>query len=179
MSRLGKKGIEIPKGTEVNFDSGVVKVKGPKGQLELNIKPKVSVSVSDNIVSLNADDSNKEAKTLWGTYSSIISNMIEGVNDGFQKKLIVEGVGFKVEVKGKEIEMQLGYSHPIIMDIPDGIDVSVNKNEITIDGVDKELVGQFAANIRSQKKPEPYKGKGIRYADEVIRRKEGKRAVTA
>jgi len=177
MSRLGKKPISIPEKTTVTVAEGVVSVKGPLGALEMKYKPAISISVEDNAVVLKPVKEDLESSALWGTYSSIVDNLIEGVNNGYTKKLVIEGVGYKAEIKGDSISMNLGFSHPIILKIPAGIKVAVEKGEVTISGIDKELVGQFAADIRSYKKPEPYKGKGIRYSDEVIRRKEGKKTM--
>lgn len=179
MSRIGKKEIEIPKACEVKIEGGTVSVKGPKGELVREFKPLISIEEKDGAIILKPDSNDKLAKSLWGTYASHISNMIKGVSEGFEKKLIIEGVGFKVEVSGDKVVLNVGYSHAVELAIPEGIEASVQKNEITISGIDKEVVGQFAANIRRQKKPEPYKGKGIRYENEVVRRKEGKKATAA
>lgn len=177
MSRLGKKGIDIPEKTEVSFKDGVLTVKGPKGELSRIFNDKIEIKVEDGHVSLKPKGEDGQTQSLWGTYASHINNMIKGVNEFFEKKLIVEGVGFRVEMKGKELVFHLGFSHPKSIDIPEGIEVSVEKNNISISGSNKEVVGQFAANIKALRKPEPYKGKGIRYKDEVIRRKQGKKAV--
>lgn len=176
MSRLGKKPIIIPKNTEVTVVDGLISVKGPKGNLHLNYRPSVKISIEDNAVKLEPAEDTIESRALWGTYSSEVMSMIKGVNDLFEKKLLIEGVGYKCELKGNQLVMALGFSHPVIIDIPEGINCTVEKNAITINGPSKEKVGQFAALVRSQKKPEPYKGKGIRYSDEIVRRKEGKKA---
>lgn len=176
MSRLGKRPIAIPKNTEVSVVEGLITVKGSKGELSLNYKPSVKISVVEGGVLVELAKEDIESRSLWGTYASIIKSMIKGVNEGFEKKLLIEGVGYKCESLGKQLKFALGFSHPIIMDIPEGITAVVEKNQITINGPSKEKVGQFAAVIRSLKKPEPYKGKGIRYSDEVVRRKEGKKA---
>lgn len=176
MSRLGKKPIQIPANTEVTVVPGLVTVKGPKGELKLAFRPSINISVEDKTVKLEPANDSLEARALWGTYSSEILSMIKGVNELFEKKLIIEGVGYKCEMKGNQLSMALGFSHPVILDIPEGINCTTEKNTITINGTSKEKVGQFAAVVRSHKKPEPYKGKGIRYSDEIVKRKEGKKA---
>lgn len=178
MSRLGKKPIAIPANTTVTIADAVITVAGPLGKLEINFKPElIAVAVEDNTVVLKPLNEELETLALWGTYASIIDNLIEGVNKGFQKKLIIEGVGYKAELKGDSISMNLGFSHPIVVKIPSDIKVTAEKDGLLISGIDKASVGQFAANIRAYKKPEPYKGKGIRYSDEVVRRKEGKKTM--
>lgn len=177
MSRLGKKGIVIPDKTEVSMNFGVVSVKGPKGSLERNFRPDISIKVEGNNISLTPTKINNQTKALWGTYASHLKNMIKGVNDGFEKKLILEGVGYKSQVGGSKLVMALGFSHPVEVEIPQGLNVKAEKNILTMSSIDKELVGSFAAKIRDLKKPEPYKGKGFRYFDEIIRRKQGKRSV--
>lgn len=177
MSRIGKKGIDIPEKTEVKIDSGVISVKGPKGSLERSFRPDISVSIDGNHVSLSVAKENKQMNALWGTYASHIKNMIKGVNEGFEKKLVLEGVGYKSQVTGNKLMLALGFSHPVEVEIPEGLNVKAEKNLLTISGTDKELVGSFSAKVRDMKKPEPYKGKGFRYHDEVIRRKQGKKSV--
>lgn len=177
MSRIGKKGIVIPEKTEVSINSGMVLVKGPKGSLERIFQPIISITINGKDISLAPIKENNQSRAMWGTYASHIKNMIKGVNDGFEKKLILEGVGYKSQVNGKKLVLALGFSHPVEVDIPTGLEVKAEKNLITISGIDKELVGSFSAKIRALKKPEPYKGKGFRYFDEVIRRKQGKRSV--
>lgn len=179
MSRIGKKEIEIPEKTEVKVDGTTVSVKGPKGEISKMFRPVISVEVLGTKINFKPKKTDKFTRSLWGTYSSHVSNMIKGVNDGFEKKLVIEGVGFKAEASGGKIVLNIGFSHPVELAIPDGLEVSVEKNEIMIKGIDKEKVGQFASDIRKQKKPEPYKGKGIRYEGEVIRRKEGKKAAAS
>jgi large subunit ribosomal protein L6 len=176
MSRLGKRPIAIPKNTEVSVVDGLVSVKGPKGELNLHYKPSVKISVTEEGVLVELAKTDVESRALWGTYASEIKSMLKGVNENFEKKLLIEGVGYKCEMMGAQLKFALGFSHPVIMDIPQGLTAVVEKNQITITGPSKEKVGQFAAVIRSLKKPEPYKGKGIRYSDEVVRRKEGKKA---
>ena len=177
MSRVGKKPIDIPKGNTVSLKDGDLTVKGPKGEISRKFNPEIEIVVSEEEISLNPKKSDVFTNSLWGTYASHIKNMVEGVNKGFEKKLIIEGVGFKAEVKEKELVMNLGFSHPVTVPIPEGITATSEKGNISISGVDKELVGQFTAKIRSFKKPEPYKGKGIRYEGEIIRRKQGKKSV--
>jgi large subunit ribosomal protein L6 len=177
MSRLGKKPIEVPEKTEVNVSEGVVTVKGPLGELSLPFKPVVDIKVADGEVTLTPKNDEIQTKALWGTYSSHVLNMINGVNKEYEKTLIIEGVGYKAEMKGDSIVLNIGFSHPVELKLPEGVKCAVEKNTIKVSGIDKESVGEFAAVIRSKKKPEPYKGKGIRYEDEVIIRKEGKKAV--
>ena len=175
MSRIGKQEIQIPKGVKVTKSGDILKVEGPKGTLTKIFRDDIIISIGDKIITLNIKRNDKFSKSLWGTYASHIKNMIKGVETPYQKKLILEGVGFKSEVKGKEFVFALGFSHPVIVRIPEGITATTEKNNITITGIDKELVGSFTAAIRALKKPEPYKGKGIRYEGEIIRRKQGKK----
>ncbi len=178
MSRLAKQPIAIPKGVEIKQDGGFITMKGPKGELSRNFNLDViNVEVSAENVSFEKKEESVFSRALIGTYASHITNMITGVTEGFTKKLIVEGVGFRSEVKGSSLEMTLGFSHPVVMEIPEGLTATAEKNLITVSGIDKEKTMQFAAQIRAKKKPEPYKGKGIRYEGEIIRRKQGKRAV--
>ena len=177
MSRIGKQTITIPEKTEVKFTEGILTVKGPLGELSKKVRSEVSIDVKDGVVVVNPVKQTRFAKALWGTYASHVSNMVKGVNEAFEKKLVVEGVGYRVAVEGKNIILNVGYSHPVSLELPEGIEATVEKNKIKLKGINKETVGEFAANIRAVRKPEPYKGKGIRYEDEVIRRKQGKRAV--
>ena len=176
MSRIGKKEIEIPEKTEVVIVNGELRVKGPLGELVRKLRPEIAVKQENNIITLEKVEDTVFTRALWGTYASHITNMVSGVNKPFEKKLILEGIGFKSEVKGDKIVFALGFSHPVEVSIPTTLKVTAEKNVITISGLNKEEVGQFAANIRSLKKPEPYKGKGMRYDDEVIRRKQGKKS---
>lgn len=177
MSRIGKQVIEIPANTEIVLSGNSLTVKGPKGELKRDFKTNlVSLDINDGKVVFTPKNEEVGTKALWGTYASHVKNMIKGVNTGYDKKLIIEGVGYKSEVTGESMKFALGFSHPIIMPIPQGLKVTAEKNVITISGVDKEMVGQFSAKIRDLKKPEPYKGKGIRYDGEYIRRKQGKKA---
>lgn len=179
MSRIGKQTIEIPQGTDVTIDGVTVTVKGPKGTLSRQLRSEIGVSISDGVVSVTREKNTKLAQALWGTYASHIKNMIHGVNEGYEKKLIINGVGFRAAVQGTKMEMHLGFSHPVELSIPEDVTVTVEKELVTVSGIDKETVGHFAAVIRAQKKPEPYKGKGIQYEGEVIRRKAGKKAVAS
>jgi large subunit ribosomal protein L6 len=175
MSRIGKQPLGIPEKTAVTVVGYSVTVKGPLGELTRSMDPLISISVADGKVNLAPVRDTKETSALWGTAASHINNMILGVNKLFERKLIVEGIGYKAEVKGEDLNLALGFSHPIKVNIPKGLKVTSEKGTITISGIDTELVGQFASSVRSLKKPEPYKGKGIRYDNEVIRRKEGKK----
>ncbi|MCI0619976.1 50S ribosomal protein L6 [Candidatus Wolfebacteria bacterium] len=179
MSRIGKQELAIPSGTTVRVEENRVIVNGPKGELARTLRPDVAVSVGGDVVTLTPTKKTKFANALWGTYASHIANMLSGVNAPYEKVLIIEGVGFKAVVHGSELVLSLGFSHPVKLTIPEGIAVAVEKERITITGIDKELVGHFTAKIRAQKKPEPFKGKGIRYENEVIRRKAGKKAVSS
>lgn len=177
MSRIGKQPIIIPQNTEVGVENNIVRVKGPLGVLARSFPGEMSVDVADGIVAVNLKKETVFARALWGTTASHIQNMIQGVNTFFVKKLVIDGIGYRAEVSGNNLVLHIGFSHPVIILIPDGVKVSVEKNILTISGIDKEKVGQFTASIRARKKPEPYKGKGIHYEHEVIRRKQGKRAV--
>ncbi len=176
MSRIGKQQIQIPAGVEVHFDAHAVRVKGPQGELVREIRDEIIFKIEDGIITAEPRRNDKFSRSLWGTYMAHIKNMITGVVTPFTKKLLVEGVGFKWEVKGSDLNLSLGFSHPIVKAIPQGLTVVAEKSALTITGIDKEAVGLFANNIRSLKKPEPYKGKGVRYSDEVIRRKQGKKS---
>jgi large subunit ribosomal protein L6 len=177
MSRIGKQEIIIPAGVEVTRSGNTFTVKGPKGSVSKDFRDDIAITVADGKITLDVKRNDKFSKALWGTYASHLKNMVQGVQTPYQKKLILEGVGFKSEVKGKEIHFSLGFSHPVIVAIPEGLTVTAEKNLITVTGIDKELVGSYTASIRALKKPEPYKGKGMRYEDEIIRRKQGKKTV--
>jgi len=177
MSRIGKRPIDIPEKTEVTVDGNLVKVKGPLGELQKSFNKFVTVEVKDNQVIVSPVGDSIDARAFWGTFASHIRNMVKGVNEEYKKELIIEGVGFKANVMGDKIVLNIGFSHPVELKIPQGIKCETEKEIIRISGIDKEQVGEFAATVRAQKKPEPYKGKGIRYSDEIIRRKEGKKAV--
>lgn len=178
MSRIGKQSIIIPDGIEVNINNNLILVKGPKGELSREIHPDINIEIKDKEISVRLKDSKEENTPIWGTYRALIANMIMGVSKGFEKRLIFEGVGFRAVVNENKLVLSLGFSHPVEITASNGVEFKVEKNTIIISGADKNLVGQIAANIRATKKPEPYKGKGIRYEDEVIRRKAGKKAAT-
>lgn len=175
MSRIGKKIIAIPAKTEVTMSGDILTVKGPNGTLSKIFKPDIEITISAEDVRLVPKKITLETKALWGTYASHIMNMITGVNTPFSKKLILEGIGYKSEVKGSNLVLALGFSHPVNVPIPEGLKVTAEKNVITATGINKETVGEFVASVRSLKKPEPYKGKGMRYEGEVIKRKQGKK----
>ena len=176
MSRIGRLPVTIPAGVEVKVDgNNVVTVKGPNGELQEQISELITVEVKDGELSVTRANDAKEARSVHGLSRTLINNMVMGVTNGVSKKLILNGVGYKAEKKGNNLVMNLGYSHPVEMPDPEGIKTEVNgPTEVTVSGIDKALVGNYAANIRKWRKPEPYKGKGIRYEDEVVRRKEGK-----
>jgi large subunit ribosomal protein L6 len=176
MSRIGKKPIAIPQGVEVSLNANLVKVKGPKGSLEFPHHYEVKVSVAEGEVRIEKAGNSKKAEAIWGTTAKIVGNMIEGVTNGFQKQLELNGVGYRMNAQGKKVVMALGFSHPVEVTAPEGVEVKVEGNVMTVAGIDKQKVGQFAAEIRSLKPVEPYKGKGFRYVGEVVRRKEGKKA---
>jgi len=176
MSRIGKQHIAIPEKTQVTISDELISVKGPLGELTRTFKPLVKIEVKDGHVVLLPKREDIASRALWGTYASHLKNMIQGVNKAYEKKLIIEGVGYRAQVSGNELVLRVGFSHPVPIAIPEQIKVAVEKNLITITGSDKEAIGQFAAFVRAKKKPEPYKGKGIRYEGEVIRRKQGKKA---
>lgn len=178
MSRLGKLPIEIPTNTEVKLEVDYIIVKGPKGELKESFRPDmVNIKIDNNQILVSIKDkNNQKQKAFWGLYRSLINNMVYGVNNGYEKKLEINGVGYRAQVAGKKLTLNLGFSHPIEINAPEGIDIEVEVNIITIKGFDKKIVGETAANIRKLRKPEPYKGKGIKYTDEIIIRKAGKAA---
>ena len=176
MSRIGLKPIEIPNGVEVKIsDKNLVEVKGPKGTLKEQFDPNMDIKIDGNVITVNRPNDLKKYKSLHGLTRTLIANMIEGVTNGYSKKLEIVGTGYRAQKQGKKLVLNLGYSHPIEMEDPEGIEVEVpQQTQIIVKGIDKQLVGNYAAKIRDLRKPEPYKGKGIKYADEVIRRKVGK-----
>ena len=175
MSRIGKKPIDIPAGVEVKVDGTTVTVKGPKGTLTQAVHPNMTVNVEGNVITVTRPNDDKQNRALHGLTRSLINNMVEGVSNGFSKTLEVNGVGYRAVKKGNDLELTLGYSHLVNVKTPEGLTVEVpDANKIVVSGADKQKVGQFAAEIRSKRPPEPYKGEGIKYADEHIRRKEGK-----
>ncbi len=180
MSRVGKRKIKIPAGVTVEISNGIIKVRGPKGELTRQFPAAVTMAVQDGEVTTNvANPEDKKERSLWGAYSAHAANMIEGVTNGFKKELEINGVGFRVAKQDDDLKLDVGFSHPIIFKMPAGIIATVEKNIIRLEGADIELVGQTAAEVRDVKKPEPYKGKGIKYVDEIIRRKAGKTATKA
>ncbi|WP_100012661.1 50S ribosomal protein L6 [Lentibacillus sediminis] len=177
MSRVGLKPIEIPEGVEVTFNGNTVNVKGPKGELSRDLHPDIKVNMNDNVITLERPSDHKDHRALHGTTRSLINNMVEGVSKGFEKTLEIIGVGYRAQKQGNKTVVNAGYSHPVELDEIEGIEIDVPKNTlITVKGIDKELVGAVASNIRAIRPPEPYKGKGIRYQNEHVRRKEGKTA---
>jgi len=181
MSRIGKKPIEVPQGVTVEVTGQEVKVSGPKGNLQTTIHHNVKAEVKDGkvFVAPHKQEHSTASKSLWGLYRALIANMIEGVNKGFEKKLEIEGVGYKAAVQGDSLVLNVGFVNPVTIKKPEGVVFAVEKNVITVSGIDKQAVGEIAAQIRAAKKAEPYKGKGIKYEGEKIRRKEGKKVVAA
>ncbi len=181
MSRIGKKPIVLMDKTTAEIKKGilgdVLTITGPQGSISKTFKPEITITIADKTISLEPVRKSLDTVALWGTYASHVANMAQGVNTPFKQVLVVEGIGYKAEVKGDKLVMALGFSHPVNVAIPAGLKVTSEKNIITVSGVDKEQVGQFTANIRALKKPEPYKGKGIMYQGEIIRRKQGKKTV--
>jgi large subunit ribosomal protein L6 len=181
MSRIGKSPITIAKGVEVNFDKGVVKVKGPKGELSQEIDPAITIDINEGEITLSRTSDLKDARSKHGLYRSLINNMIVGVSTGWTKKLEMIGVGYRCKAVGQQLELTLGYSHPIIFELPQEIKLSARAEKgenpsVSIESYDKQLLGQVAAKIRSLRAPEPYKGKGVRYVGEYVRKKAGKSA---
>ncbi|OGN21718.1 MAG: 50S ribosomal protein L6 [Candidatus Yanofskybacteria bacterium RIFCSPLOWO2_01_FULL_41_33] len=178
MSKIGKKIINVPAGVEIRIEDGVIFVKGPKGELKRTISGALDVNMENNIIKIQLRENvGKDSSALWGLTRALIANMIKGVTEGFETILEFQGVGYKAAVKGNELELNLGYSHPITITAPEGVSFKVEKNVIKVSGFNKELVGEVAADIRTKRKPEPYKGSGIKYNDEVIIKKAGKKSV--
>ncbi|WP_417321129.1 50S ribosomal protein L6 [Emcibacter sp.] len=176
MSRIGKKPVAVPQGVEANLSGRDLKVKGPKGELVMTFMDEVDVKMEDGQISVMPIGETKRARSMWGMQRTLAENLVTGVTDGFSKELKLNGVGYRAAVQGKNVQLQLGYSHDVIFPIPEGIDVKCpDQTTIIVSGIDKQQVGQVAAEIRKWRKPEPYKGKGIKYADEYIFRKEGKK----
>jgi len=175
MSRIGNKPITVPAGVEVKIDGKHISVKGPKGTLERDIEPEISMELKENVLTISRDSDARRSKSLHGLTRTLINNMINGVQNEFTRELQINGVGYRVQKQGNDLNLSLGYSHPVIFEAPKGITFDVpNANTIIVKGIDKELVGQTAAVIRTKRPPEVYRGKGIKYAEEVIRRKVGK-----
>jgi len=180
MSRIGKSPIELPSGVEVKVSGAIVTVKGPKGSLTQEIQPSISVAIEDGTVTVSRKSDERQVRALHGLTRSLINNMVIGVTEGYSKELTAVGVGYRAALKGNQLDLQVGFSHPVSIEAPDGIAFDVPEpTKIIVSGIDKQMVGQVAANIRAVRPPEPYKGKGIRYSDEHVRRKAGKAGVTA
>ena len=176
MSRLGKKPIVVPAGVEAKVADRRVSVKGPKGELSREFRNEISIELKDNVFQFSLSSNTRLARKLLGTYISFVKSMLIGASEGFSKKLILDGIGYKAQLEGKDLTLSLGFSHPVKFPAPEGITFLVEKNTVTVSGADKEKVGQTAAMLRSLKKPDPYKGKGFHYDGEIIRRKAGKKA---
>lgn len=176
MSRIGKKPIQIPAGVKVSVQSDAVEVQGPKGKMRQAVPPGVKFAVDGGALSATLVRDDEELIKFWGLARTLVANAVQGVTEGFKKELDIVGVGYRAEVKGQQVHFALGYSHPIIFDVPKGIDVTIDKQtHVTVTGVDRQLVGQVAADIRRMRKPDPYKQKGVRYTGEVLKKKEGKK----
>jgi len=176
MSKIGKQPIELPKGVSLEILGQTIKISGPKGTLERELAHGLEVKVDKNLVMVSVRKSDKKHRALHGTFRALIANMVKGVSEGWSKELELVGTGYRAEASGKDLVLSVGYSHPVKIEAPEGINFEVEKTQITVKGIDKELVGKVAAEIRQVRPPEPYKGKGIRYKDEVVRRKPGKAA---
>src|SRR3990167_9077500 len=175
MSRVGKKPIQVPKTVKLAVDNGLVNVEGPKGKLQFKMSPRIKAVLKDSLLTFDRAGNQKSDKALQGTTRSVINNMIQGVTDGFSKELAIEGVGFKAQAQGKALNLLLGFTHPVVFNVPDGLTVETPKpTQVVIKGADKIQVGHFAAKVRKVYEAEPYKGKGVRYLGEVVRRKAGK-----
>ena len=176
MSRIGSSAITIPADVTLSNDGGVIVVKGKNGELSTSLHSEVELSVSDNVATLKPARDTRQAKALWGTMRSNLNNMVVGVTEGFSRKLEIDGVGYRAAMQGNKLVLSLGFSHPVEMEVPAGLKVAVENNtSVTITGADKQLLGQFASEVRAKRPPEPFKGKGVKYADEYIVRKEGKK----
>jgi len=177
MSRIGRKPIEIPDGVTVEIGAGVVSVKGPKGELSQSVSPSMRIEQSNGTLTVERPSDRGEHRALHGLTRTLVANMVEGVTNGFEKRLEIQGVGYRARLQGKALEMTLGFSHPVSISPPEGIEFEVPQpTEVVVRGIDKQLVGETAARVRKQRPPEPYKGKGVRYSGEYVRRKVGKRA---
>ena len=176
MSRIGKKPVAIPSGVTADIDNGTLSVKGPKGTLTMGLSDLVTYKVDDGAISIGPANDGQAARSHWGMQRTLVSNLVEGVSAGFSKTLVITGVGYRANAQGNKIKLQLGYSHDVDLDVPEGLEVKTpDQTTVEISGIDKQAVGQFAAEIRRWRKPEPYKGKGIKYRGEFIFRKEGKK----
>jgi len=176
MSRIGKKPVALPKGVTASVEGQTVKVKGPKGELSVKLVPEVSAKVDEHGITVTPDKAQERADQMWGLSRSLVNNLVTGVTTGFTQRLEIQGVGYRAAVQGKNLNLQLGFSHDVVYPIPAGITITSEKpTQISVSGIDKQLVGQVAAEIRGYRRPEPYKGKGVRYEGEYVRRKEGKK----
>lgn len=176
MSRIAKNPIQVPSGVQISVDGDVIKVKGSKGELQQKLHSSVAVESKDDVVTFAPKDGAEKGWAMAGTFRALVNNMVDGVTNGFEKKLQLVGVGYRAQSQGKKLNLTLGFSHPVEFEVPEGITIETPSNtEVVVKGTDKQLVGQVAANIRAYRPPEPYKGKGVRYSDEVIRRKEAKK----
>ena len=176
MSRIGKKAVQIPAGVEANLIDGILTIKGPKGSLNMSFVNEVDVKLENGEVSVMPRGESKRARSMWGMQRTLVSNLVEGVTNGFSKTLELNGVGYRAQMQGRNVNLQLGYSHDILYEVAEGVEVNCpNQTTIIVSGIDKQKVGQVAAEIREFRKPEPYKGKGVKYSDEYIFRKEGKK----
>ena len=176
MSRVAKQPVELPKGVEANLAAGTFKIKGPKGEMALDVNSEVTVSVDDGTASVEPRSGSRFSRAMAGTTRALINNMVTGVSDGFERKLELVGVGYRAQAQGKKLNLTLGFSHPVVYEVPEGVDVETpSQTEVIVKGADKQKVGQVAAEIRSYRPPEPYKGKGVRYADEHVVRKQAKK----
>jgi large subunit ribosomal protein L6 len=178
MSRVGKKPILIPEDVKVEIEDQEIKIRGPKGELSFEVRPEIKIEAVKRQISVSPKKQTKKTKALWGLTRTFLSNAIEGVTKGYEKKLEIQGIGYRASLDGKDLTLQVGFTHPVKIAAPGGINFLVEKNIITISGIDKKLVGELAAKIRKIRPPEPYKGKGIRYFGEQVKRKAGKKAVT-
>lgn len=179
MSRIGKKPILIPEGVEVEVDEQKVKIKGSKGELSFEIRPEIKVEAKEGQILVSPQKQTKKTKAFWGLSRAILANAVQGVTKGYEKKLEIHGIGYKAALEGKDLDLRMGFTHPVKIEAPEGIEFKAEKNIITISGINKELVGEITAKIRKIKPPEPYKGKGMRYLGEVVKRKAGKKAVAS
>ncbi len=176
MSRIGKKPVVIPAGVTANIEEGTLSVKGPKGTLSMGLSDAIDYKLEDGQISVNPANDSKQARSYWGMQRTLVSNLVEGVTEGFSKTLEISGVGYRAKAQGKKLKLELGFSHDVDLDVPEGIEVKTpDQTTVEISGIDKQAVGQFAAEIRRWRKPEPYKGKGIKYRGEYVFRKEGKK----
>lgn len=179
MSRIGKRPIDVPQGVKVEIQGNKITINGPKGTLDFMCVSEVAIKMAENVILVEKKGTSRKASAIWGTTNKLISNMVKGVVDGFEERLELNGVGFRMALQGKKLNMALGFSHPVEIAIPEGLEVKIEDNIMIVSGIDKQRVGQFAAEIRRLKPAEPYKGKGFRYAGEIVRRKEGKKAASA